>query len=97
MGSPVSPIVANLYNEHFEREALQSTSNPPRYWYRFVDDTWSFNKVSINKDSWSTSIALIQQSSLGSQGNGGISFLNTLVTLEADNSLSISVLQAHPY
>ena len=28
MGSLVSPIVANLYMEHFERETLQSASNP---------------------------------------------------------------------
>ena len=28
MGSPVSPIVANLYIEHFERKALRSASNP---------------------------------------------------------------------
>ena len=28
MGSPVSPIVANLYMEHFEREGLQSASTP---------------------------------------------------------------------
>ena len=40
MGSPVSPIVADLYMKHFEREALSSASNPPGYWYRFVDDTW---------------------------------------------------------
>ena len=36
MGSQVSPIVANLYVEHFEGEALRSASYPPRYWYRFV-------------------------------------------------------------
>ena len=29
MGSLVSPIVANLYMEHFEREALMSASNTP--------------------------------------------------------------------
>ena len=28
MGSPVSPIVENLYMEHFERGALQSASTP---------------------------------------------------------------------
>ena len=39
MGSPVSPIVANLYMEHFEREVFRSASYPPRYWLRFVDDT----------------------------------------------------------
>ena len=29
MGSPVSPIVANLYMECFERKALRSAINPP--------------------------------------------------------------------
>ena len=28
MGSPVSPIVVNLYMEHFERKAQRSASNP---------------------------------------------------------------------
>ena len=31
MGSPVSPIVANLYMEHFERETLGSAFNLPGY------------------------------------------------------------------
>ena len=31
MGSPVSPIVVNLYMEHFKRKALRSAVNPPRY------------------------------------------------------------------
>ena len=31
MGSLVSPIVANLYIEHFEGEALRSASHPPGY------------------------------------------------------------------
>ena len=29
MGSPVSPIVANLYMEHFERKVFMSAANPP--------------------------------------------------------------------
>ena len=28
MGSPISPIVANLYMEHFEGRALTSAANP---------------------------------------------------------------------
>ena len=28
MGSPVSPIVANLYMKYFEREALHTASTP---------------------------------------------------------------------
>ena len=31
MSSPVSPIVTNLYMEHFERKALRSAINPPGY------------------------------------------------------------------
>ena len=40
MGSPVSPVLANLYMESFEDRALSSAVNPPRWWKRFVDDTF---------------------------------------------------------
>ena len=39
MGSPVSPIVANIYMEMFEDLALQRTQ-VPRIWKRYVDDTF---------------------------------------------------------
>ena len=39
MGSPVSPIVANLYMEYYEKKALSTTSTP-RLWMRYVDDTF---------------------------------------------------------
>ena len=38
MGSPVSPVVANLYMEYFEHKALTPVVNPPRLWKRYVDD-----------------------------------------------------------
>ena len=94
MGSPVSPIVANLYMEHFEKEALYSASNPPRYWYRFVDETWVIQQ-SIHKQGFlehTNSIdPAIKFTVEGSQGYGGIPFLHTLVTPEADSSLSFTV------
>ncbi|XP_014666938.1 PREDICTED: uncharacterized protein LOC106808648 [Priapulus caudatus] len=40
MGSPVSPIVANLYMEDLEQTAINTASEhiKPRFWKRYVDD-----------------------------------------------------------
>ena len=57
MGSPVSPIVTNLYVEHFGRKALRLAINPPRY----VTGLWmthgSFNNRLTNRHFWIISIA----------------------------------------
>ena len=93
MGSPVSPIVANLYMEHFEREALQSAPTP-RHWFRYVDDTFVIQQ-NANKQIFLDHInsidPAIQFTVKGNQKNGAIPFLDTLVTPQADHSLSITV------
>lgn len=40
MGSPLSPIIANLYMEGFESKALASAPSSPTMWLRYVDDTF---------------------------------------------------------
>ena len=51
MGSPVSPIVANLCMEYLEQKALSTAPNPPRFWCRFVDDTFVIH-MEVNKQGF---------------------------------------------
>jgi hypothetical protein len=51
MGSPLSPIVANLFMENFEKRALESFPLKPLRWKRFVDDTnvlWPHGKEELH-------------------------------------------------
>lgn len=40
MGSPLSPVIANLFMEDIEVRALESTTLKPKLWLRYVDDTF---------------------------------------------------------
>ena len=81
MGSPVSPIVTNLYMEYFERETLH-TASTPRHWFRFVDDTFAIQHES-SKQLFLNHInnidPAIKFTVEGYHENGTIPFLDTLV------------------
>ncbi|XP_071099207.1 uncharacterized protein [Haliotis cracherodii] len=40
MGSPLSPILTEIYMTHFEQQALTTSPIQPICWYRKVDDTF---------------------------------------------------------
>ena len=94
MGSPISPILANLFMEQFEIRALQSSSNPPLLWKRFVDDTFVIiNKA--HKDGFLTHINLVDhniQFTAEEPGpDGSLPFLDILISPDEEGTLVTSV------
>ena len=94
MGSPVSPIVANLYMEYLEQKALSTAPTPPRFWCRYVDDTFVIHKE-VNKQGFLQHInsvdPAIRFTVEDNKEDGSIPFLDTTVKPEADGTLSITV------
>ena len=82
MGSPVSPVVANLCMEVIEDSALTNSTVPPKVWKRYVDDSF----VIIKRDAISAfhdtlnSIDPKISFTIETESNGQIAFLDTLVS-----------------
>ena len=94
VGSPVSPIVANLYTEYLEQKALSTAPNPPRFWHRYVDDTFVIHK-GANKQGFLQHInsvdPAIRFTVEDNKEDGPIPFLDTIIKPEVDGSLPITV------
>ena len=92
MGSPISPLIANIFMQEFEVKALRSTP-PSSLWLRFVDDTFVINQAEHSQDllkhinSQDPNI----QFTVEPTQQGSLPFLDTLVTIEQDNTFSTSV------
>ena len=68
MGSPISPIIANLFMEDLETRALNTSQHPPSLWKRYVDDTLTIIKKD-HKDTFLDHINSIDPNTLGVSKN----------------------------
>ena len=94
MGSPISPIVTNLYMGDLETKAIQSAQNPPSFWRRFVDDTLTIMKSSQIDNFLQHLNSLdhhIQFTKEDSIPDGSMPFLDVLITPREDGSLDTTV------
>nr|XP_054755266.1 uncharacterized protein LOC129261230 [Lytechinus pictus] len=95
MGSPVSAVVANIYMEGFEQNALPKCPSTcrPRVWKRYVDDTF----IIVNRSETDSLLAYMNsqqpfiQFTLETEQGGKLSFLDTLVQRHEGGKLSNSV------
>ena len=93
MGSPISPIFANLYMEYFESRALETAPTQPAMWYPYVDDTMTkihegaVSSFSDHLNSINPHIRFTSEE----EKNGRISFLDTCLHLKEDGSTKVTV------
>ena len=93
MGSPVSAVIANLYMESFEEQAITTSSYKPRIWKRYVDDTFTIlDRASV--DSFLQHLNDQQPSirfTMETENDNKLAFLDTAVSREPDGRLTTSV------
>ena len=94
MGSPICPIVANLYMEQFENQAINTAPQPHLFCRRFVDDTFTILQSS-QKTSFLEHLKSIDEhiqfTSEEAGNDGSIPFLDVLIILDEEGNLKTTV------
>ncbi|KAK7864163.1 hypothetical protein R5R35_004079 [Gryllus longicercus] len=95
MGSPLSPVVANLFIGAFEEQALENAPLKPTLWLRYVDDTfviWPHGSENLQTflahlNSIHPRIRFTMETEL----HGQLPFLDVLISRRPDGTLGHSV------
>jgi len=93
MGSPVSAVIADLYMEVFEEQAIEYAPYKPKIWKRYVDDTFTILDRG-NDDSFLHRLNSQQPTirfTMETEKETKIAFLDTSVSREPDGHLTTSV------
>jgi len=93
MGSPVSALLANLVMEEIEHQAISTATNPPKWWFRYVDDSHCCLKKNnvesfhLHLNSMNTNIKF----TIEQENDAGLSFLDTITSRTEEGNIQVNV------
>ena len=93
MGSPLSPIICNLYMEKLEQDALSTIEVKPKFYKRYVDDIFQIVKKSMvditlkHFDDQDDYINFTVEKEV----DRSLAFLDTLVKADSEGNISLTV------
>ena len=93
MGSPLGPVLANIFMVHLEQEMIPRLSEKMSSWYRYVDDTFTFIKegeIDFVKEALNNFHKDIKFT-YETESDSTISFLDVNVTRRSDGTFDTAV------
>lgn len=95
MGSPLGPVIANIFMVYLEEKMVRELATKMSSWYRYVDDTFTFIKegeieaVQETLNRFHTDINFTYEE----EKDGKISFLDVLISRKLDGSFDTEVFR----
>ena len=93
MGSPLGPVIANIFMSKLEGELVPKLNQKMSVWLRYVDDTFAFLKeediecVKTTLNNFHPKIKFTHEI----ENNKNLSFLDVKITRNMNNTFSTSV------
>ena len=94
MGSPLGPILANIFVGFFENSLLCNSQIKPLAYYRYVDDVFAVFLSKSNVDSFHTALNAMHKCisfTVEEETSRKLNFLDICILRNSDNSFSTSV------